>query len=1594
MPLTRYQIRNEYGLADPELYAAADKDDPEALLEGVAMAGLVGVLRQLGDLAEFAAEIFHDLHEEVMVTAARGHGLVVRVQQLEAEFPSIEKALLSQTNHSSFFTNAGVDWHPNLRSEQNLVTRGDLPRFVMDSYEECRGPPRLFLLDKFDVAGAGACLKRYTDPSFFKVEAASSGMATVEYQREKKTRKAKKGSRWRNGETPEVIPASTKLHQLFLEERIENGYSDPARLVKLKRRQLNGSAIDSKGRKSYMEKFVETPSPEHKMVCETSVSPSLLKLTSENTSESGLRILEIGTVSSAEKSPLKESACSSPNDHEVVLKALMNGFNEGVASREIVKVPEPPLNDETVDIPSTVHDEAVEQLLSVNEEDKTEGSVNGYASDDVTSEVDNYMDALATMESEIETDNEYKPKNNLHLFNTQKHGTDFDANEENSELQAQLSDSQSVGNFSMSDDGNNSFKKNRSSFSCSDTPSSLVENTPSDCDGVSKVVPSTATGAEIADVPSNQLSVIDESLVTTSNELVVSHDTRIQGVHCSDVEDASSSVLLEDLNSIPVQLDPGTSLSTAPLMGSKIDEMPTEHIMLGSTLPSTDEKGVIHVDLPSVIPDVSSATNYDYTNTSESFPQNEDGDPNVTSDALPHFSNISELAFENTSRDNSMNGLFHTQHEDEDSKQNLPSASEEEKQFCSSALAEEACSANLLLTDSLPASSSYYSDVVESDNLISKVDDAVTAAVVNYEVLPPMVDSAQSTGSEETPSAMDSSQTQSLMGQQFSDSGENVHNVPVTAEMGVTYSKEKSYTEESSRVVDSEEICLSTSYMDAVDENPVSLGLLSNLPDYPGSDGHINSDDVVPEPVNGVDLSMPSVVVDDAVGDVNNVSCMSRDAVCSPSRDLTDLRESPLGSEDHLEKEVEFDEAVCSPSGDLTDLREYPLGSEDHLEKEVEFDEAVCSPSRDLTDLRESPFGSEDHLEKEVEFEEAVSPKYLMESEAQKQLGQLDVAPTNLDSNTCMSVPYDRSSSKIVNDVHDLSQNSLPVGDIGAVSTPLEMKDEESESKSPSQSNMLDYMEDAELLPTCNLPESNTVLEKSLKSQADQADVECLQSDDAMLHPETPSEESQLQSDQPDVKCLVDQVNSNSSVLSSEEVESLDLMDKEKCEHRESRISLHQDLNVSSESLQEKFPSQPSTSEFLPESVGQEVDNTKQAFNSSESVFPSFGLLHEPAQVDLGEMPPLPPLPPMQWRMGKSQHTSLMPQRLSVEPYHDLFSPIQPSKANERAQFEVPASQSGLQQPENLFLPLTIVENKKSVDISEPLASNLMLPTTYSLQLPEMVHDANGQFSHLAYGGTQSLNPFLTLPVTSNEKPGHSYLAFEGDMVQSGSNPFLPGPTTEYKTPTHDHVISEEAIQPPKQLALETTIDNKVNEQPLDSSGEQGTKHSSEEQGTKHSSEEQGTRFITSVQTSTLTDEQYQLSLPMTKGETAWSSGISTMALVTDFENGQANGSPTNKLPRPRNPLIDAVNAHGKSKLRKVTERVRPQIGPKLDERDSLLEQIRTKSFNLKPAATTRPSIQGPKTNLKVAAILEKANAIRQALAPSDEDDDDNWSDS
>ncbi|KAI3824490.1 hypothetical protein L1987_05950 [Smallanthus sonchifolius] len=193
MPLVRVEVRNEYGLGMPELYTETDREDPKAVLDGVAVAGLVGILHQLGDLAEFAAEIFHGLQEQVLITSSRSHKLIERVHTVESALPPLEKAILAQRSHLHFAYTAGSHWHTRLRTEQSHFIYSDLPRFIMDSYEDCHDPPRLFKLDKFDIGGPGSCFRRYSDPTYFKRSSAGPYEAHLQsVLREKKPRRHKK----------------------------------------------------------------------------------------------------------------------------------------------------------------------------------------------------------------------------------------------------------------------------------------------------------------------------------------------------------------------------------------------------------------------------------------------------------------------------------------------------------------------------------------------------------------------------------------------------------------------------------------------------------------------------------------------------------------------------------------------------------------------------------------------------------------------------------------------------------------------------------------------------------------------------------------------------------------------------------------------------------------------------------------------------------------------------------------------------------------------------------------------------------------------------------------------------------------------------------------------------------------------------------------------------------------------------------------------------------------------------------------------------------------------------------------------------------
>ncbi|THF94843.1 hypothetical protein TEA_011969 [Camellia sinensis var. sinensis] len=128
----------------------------------------------------FVAEVFHGIQEQVMSTSSRSHKMVVRVQRIEAALVPLEKVVLALKSHLHFAYRAGCNWHSHLQNEQNHFIYGDLPNCIMDSYEECSDPPRLQLLDKFDTGGPGSCLKRYSDPTYFRRASANSREANVE----------------------------------------------------------------------------------------------------------------------------------------------------------------------------------------------------------------------------------------------------------------------------------------------------------------------------------------------------------------------------------------------------------------------------------------------------------------------------------------------------------------------------------------------------------------------------------------------------------------------------------------------------------------------------------------------------------------------------------------------------------------------------------------------------------------------------------------------------------------------------------------------------------------------------------------------------------------------------------------------------------------------------------------------------------------------------------------------------------------------------------------------------------------------------------------------------------------------------------------------------------------------------------------------------------------------------------------------------------------------------------------------------------------------------------------------------------------------
>ncbi|KAK6154774.1 hypothetical protein DH2020_009022 [Rehmannia glutinosa] len=457
MPLVRVEVRNEYALGAPELYRERNKEDPKEILEGVAVAGLVGVLRQLGDLAEFAAEVFHGLQEEVTITSSRSHKLVARVQRIEAALSPLEKALLAQRSHLHFAYTAGVNWHARIKSEQNHFVYSDVPQFIMDSYDDCRGPPCLHLLDRFDPGGPGSCLKRYSDPTFFKRASVASGEASADrISKDKKGHKIKKRRSWRRSrEVSRDASFSYNSGRMQFTQQNIGGHSSPSQTTSrydaTQRSDLaEQTTLDLRNGSGYIGSDLHpTNSLQPEEESRESISSSVKRR--ENAYD------DIEIYPSQGQAGCSSSSVTWDEKKETLEPTTQDSDNDGVTqdddhNRHLGSV-SPDLDLETLSY-DAVHLETVDKMDIQPFDQAVPALESGDTHlDDIESETDNFMDALNTIESECETDTECMKKQEVeHYSKLEDKGVDdglCEAIRHNLESQSSSSESNVLADSSL-----------------------------------------------------------------------------------------------------------------------------------------------------------------------------------------------------------------------------------------------------------------------------------------------------------------------------------------------------------------------------------------------------------------------------------------------------------------------------------------------------------------------------------------------------------------------------------------------------------------------------------------------------------------------------------------------------------------------------------------------------------------------------------------------------------------------------------------------------------------------------------------------------------------------------------------------------------------------------------------------------------------------------------------------------------------------------------------------------------------------------------------------------------------------------------------
>ncbi|XP_072996293.1 uncharacterized protein [Typha latifolia] len=1479
MPMIRYKIKNEYELGKPELSEAGDQDDPEAILEGVAMAGLVGLLRQLGDLAEFAAEIFHGLHEEVIGAAARGHGLIVRVQQLEAEFPSLDKGFL-QKKYSKLSCNMGIDWHPNLKLDQNLITRGDMPRFIMESYKECHEPPQLFMLDKFDIAGAGACLKRFSDPSFFKTNLASSGMLQEDAHRERRVRRVMNtGPNSINAEISKSLTLSNFIPKL--QNEISDQFSEEisVRRAKLKHRKLN--QLETESFRKCMEHLLEMDSLEHRDLS-TNHSNVTMESADSRESDTDIRDIVVDAALNMNHKPIQVSvknntACSLTNEVEKLKKeskdfsAILSGTSVEVPSYSTLSMidhnstfseDEDKTEDSSADSPSS-------EVLSTPSTSRvyqtdhlpdcgsgTVGSTSGYISDDPPTEPDNYVDALTTMESEVETDT---------LINLRSNG--------------------SVGAAQESIDLDN----------VSDSPVKILHKKESCVDNESirksknSVIPSEGNGNKVCQELTKSSDSLSGSLQHMAKMLLqMKHD------------DQHSQVVEQGIEYV------GDSL--------QIPEVCANYVREEKTNPTEQEMEAGFIVQP-------------------------EGATGEIDNSVAPLDNLATLKSEVGIKigykfsEGKSNDLEHK-------VEFQPSKSDNQQQE--------------LTKGSMHASNDYasISNILEDDLQIGNNDYASISNILEDDL--------------QIGTPFDSTVTVGVI----SEAVENSHTIcsPYASILNVQLQKQSACHG-------------ATDLLHTVECNPKSTTLLNEI----NTKYTLNPEKV--QEVSAVTLSNsePGTLSSSKPSETQSLDDISH---------INALQLEEADGHPNIGRSIPVD----------TSYIENNDGTKSFLNSSHQSSEEITPPTIFFPIKDSDPF--EDSIE--VQRGDAANALYFQKTgQHVNHSFQFSKAP----------------SSEQKSDLHNYDD---PVGE----RFPLDILESHNsfDSKSSLQTPGKIAMEDSKHLEPSDWQVENVSSCENMHIHCNPGDIvskELEKEPGRDLHfvvNNSGNKELRVPSLDKAVHGQLVQIGYNSlesyaalcagpdshAIVSNREIDHVVVPPSNETKFEQDRQNessvppkyCGEIVNSRLASRSRKMPIP-----FFSRPTGIIFENSQQSFGlfSSEPNFNAQSQGIAAVSEDTEVIPPLPPLPPAEWRLLKlqvgpfSSGKTARPLGLAPPNPFTAFATIEKNPLQDLQVQEI--------ESENQYALSVQAESKMPGYVSSSLEKEM----THNLNRQAHIYDESHYHDILQMEGT-IVNPFL-VSSTDDSNSLYGYEAY-GEVSMQPPNPFSE---VGHQSTSNLELSYDESWRALNSshltLGFEKAI-SKLNQ--IQPSLEKEQSLDDFLTGNK-----QIRQTATPVQISTLEDEKHKFSadgpsvggVQLPKLSTTLPSKEHKSSKHDSISSGKESSStlednsapmletekPINKIPPipkpPKYPLFEVIS-HDRIMLRKVSKMVQPSNKSMVDNRNSMLEQIRNKSFNLKPVLVRRPNVMGrPSTNLKVVAILERANAIRQAVA-SDDDDEDSWSDS